>query len=158
GPPRPNILFLFADDQRADTIAALGNPVIQTPNLDRLARSGLSFNHAYMQGGMQPATCVPSRAMLLSGQSLFRVYEKVERDETWPAAFARAGYTTFMTGKWHNGNKSIAAGFQSARSIFLGGMTNPLSARLVDLREGRLTVPRQGRRHACAIFADEAIR
>jgi arylsulfatase A-like enzyme len=45
-----NVLFLFADDQRADTIAALGNPVIKTPNLDRLVRSGLSFNRAYMQG------------------------------------------------------------------------------------------------------------
>ena len=64
--PRPNVLFLFADDQRADTIAALGNPVIRTPNLDRLVRSGVAFNRAYMQGSMQPATCVPSRAMLLS--------------------------------------------------------------------------------------------
>ena len=53
---RPNILFLFADDQRADTIATLGNPVIKTPNLDRLARSGLAFNRAHMQGGMQGAT------------------------------------------------------------------------------------------------------
>jgi arylsulfatase A-like enzyme len=48
---RSNILFLFADDQRADTIAALGNPVIKTPNLDRLAHAGLAFNRAYMQGG-----------------------------------------------------------------------------------------------------------
>jgi len=47
-----NILFLFADDQRADTIGALGNSVIQTPNLDRLTHAGLAFNCAYMQGGM----------------------------------------------------------------------------------------------------------
>ena len=40
---RPNVLFLFADDQRPDTIAALGNPIIRTPNLDRLSRSGVSF-------------------------------------------------------------------------------------------------------------------
>src|SRR5690606_24551282 len=83
---RPNILFIFADDMRADTIAALGNPNIQTPNLDRLVRSGLAFNRAYMQGGLNGATCVPSRAMLLSGRSLFRVDEKLLRDETWPAA------------------------------------------------------------------------
>src|SRR5438477_13200503 len=92
GPAQPNVLFLFADDQRADTIAALGNPVIRTPNLDRLVRSGLAFDRAYMQGGMQGATCVPSRAMLLSGRSLFRIDEKLLQDETWPAAFGRAGY------------------------------------------------------------------
>ncbi len=61
---RPNILFLLADDQRADTIAALGNPHIRTPSLDRLARSGLAFTRAYMQGAMNPGTCMPSRAML----------------------------------------------------------------------------------------------
>ena len=43
GASRPNILFLFADDQRADTIAALGNPVIRTPHIDRLVRTGVSF-------------------------------------------------------------------------------------------------------------------
>jgi hypothetical protein len=39
----PNIVFIFADDQRADTIAALGNAHIKTPNLDRLVQRGLSF-------------------------------------------------------------------------------------------------------------------
>src|SRR5688572_17457409 len=107
-PQKPNILFIFTDDQRADTIAALGNAVIKTPNLDRLVRSGLAFNHAYMQGGLNVATCVPSRAMLLSGRSLFRVDEKLMRDETWPAAFSKAGYTTFVSGKWHNGSGSIS--------------------------------------------------
>ncbi len=86
---RPNVLFLFADDQRADTIAAVGNSQIKTPNLDRLVRRGLAFDRAYMQGGLNGATCVPSRAMLLSGRCLFRVDEKLLRDETWPAAFGR---------------------------------------------------------------------
>ena len=88
-PARPNVIFLFADDQRADTIAALGNPVIQTPNLDRLCHQGVALTRAYMQGGFNGATCVPSRAMLLSGQSLFHIDEKLQRDETWPAAFRR---------------------------------------------------------------------
>src|SRR5271155_5694370 len=78
---QPNVLFLFADDQRADTIAALGNSVIKTPNLDRLVKKGVAFDRAYMQGGMQGATCVPSRAMLLSGRSLFHIDEKLQRDE-----------------------------------------------------------------------------
>ena len=156
--PRPNILFLFADDQRADTIAALGNPVIRTPNLDRLACQGLAFNRAYMQGGMNGATCVPSRAMLLSGRNLFHIDEKLLRDETWPAAFARHGYATFMTGKWHNGAESLPRSFQSARSVFLGGMGNPMKLDIVDLVDGRITNPRRAPQHSCAAFADEAIR
>jgi arylsulfatase A-like enzyme len=153
-----NVLLLFADDQRADTIAALGNPLIQTPNLDRLVRSGLAFTRAYMQGGMNGATCVPSRAMLLSGRSLFRIDERLLRDETWPAAFGRAGYSTFVSGKWHNGPASIPRSFQVARSIFVGGMTNPMQARLSDVSDGKLAEPKLASRHACEVFADEAIR
>lgn len=54
---RPNILLILTDDQRADTIAALGNPMIKTPNLDRLAKRGLAFDRAYVQGSMQGALC-----------------------------------------------------------------------------------------------------
>ncbi|MBL8793916.1 MAG: sulfatase-like hydrolase/transferase [Planctomycetia bacterium] len=157
-PAKPNVLFLFADDQRADTIAALGNPMIQTPNLDRLVKRGVAFDRAYMQGGLQGATCVPSRAMLLSGQSLFRIDEKLKRDQTWRNAFGKAGYTTFMTGKWHNSPDSIAASFQIARSIFAGGMTNPMQAKLSDMIDGKLGKPLVAPKHACAAFADEAIR
>lgn len=156
-PQRPNVLLLFADDQRADTIAALGNSVIQTPNLDRLARRGLAFDRAYMQGGMNAATCVPSRAMLLSGQNLFHIDEKLERSAIWPEAFAQAGYTTFISGKWHNGQKSLARSFQVAKSIFVGGMTNPLQAKLHDVDAGKLGPARVAPRHACEVFADEAI-
>ncbi len=153
-----NVLFLFADDQRADTIAALGNPNILTPNLDKLVASGVAFDRAYMQGGLQGATCVPSRAMLLSGRSLFRVDEKLMRDETWPAAFGRAGYTTFVSGKWHNGPASIAKSFQTARSMFTGGMTDPMKAKLSDVVDGKVTPPQLSPKHACEAFADEAIR
>lgn len=153
----PNILIFFTDDQRADTIAALGNPVIQTPNLDRLVARGLSFNRAYMQGGMHGATCVPSRAMLLSGRGLFAIDEKLMRDQTWPAAFGKAGYRTFVSGKWHNGPDSIARSFQVARSMFTGGMTNPLRAKLRTLEGGQMGPPKPAGKHACAVFADEAI-
>ncbi len=155
---RPNVLFFFADDQRADTIAALGNSIIKTPALDRLAKSGVSFKRAYMQGGFNGATCVPSRAMLLSGQSVFRIDEQMMRDPTWPAAFGKAGYSTFISGKWHNGPKSISASFQTARSIFAGGMTNPLNAKLSDVVNGTLEPPQLASKHACEVFADEAIR
>jgi arylsulfatase A-like enzyme len=96
--------------------------------------------------------------MLLTGQSLFHVDEKLLRDETWPEAFARAGYATFATGKWHNGEKSLVRCFQEARSIFAGGMTNPLKAPLSNVTDGRLDAPTIAPKHACAVFADEAIR
>ena len=153
----PNILFIFADDQRADTIAALGNAHIHTPNLDRLARRGLAFTRAYMQGGMNGATCVPSRAMLLSGRSLFHIDEKLTRDETWPAAFGRAGYTTFISGKWHNTPASVALSFQRARQLFTGGMTDPLHAPLRNLENGKMGPTKILSQHACATFAEETI-
>ena len=155
---KPNILFIFNDDQRADTIAALGNPVIRTPNLDRLCHQGMAFTRAYMQGGFNGATCVPSRAMLLSGQCLFHADEKLLRHQTWPAAFGRAGYATFITGKWHNGAEALPLSFQTARAIFTGGMTDPLKAPLSDMVNGKLTEPKQSAKHACAVFADEAVR
>src|ERR1041384_761973 len=108
---QPNILFLFSDDQRADTIAALGNREIQTPNLDRLVQSGTSFTRAYCMGAQQGAVCVPSRAMLMTGRTLFRIKENLAGQSTWPEMFARAGYTTFIAGKWHNGAESVRRAF-----------------------------------------------
>src|SRR5436305_11160201 len=75
-PPRTNVLFLIADDQRADTIAALGNPVIKTPNLDKLVQRGFAFRNAYCMGSTVGAVCNPSRHMLLSGKSLYRYNPK----------------------------------------------------------------------------------
>ena len=155
---RPNVLVLFNDDQRADTIAALGNPIIRTPNLDRLCQRGMAFTRAYMQGGFMGATCVPSRAMLLSGQSLFHVDVKLLRHETWPAAFGRAGYATFATGKWHNGKPAVPLSFQQARAVFVGGMTDPLHAPLCNLENGEFTEPQICPKHACEAFADQAIQ
>jgi len=157
---KPNILFIFTDDQRADTIAALGNPTIHTPNLDRLVHSGLAFNRAYMQGGLNAATCVPSRAMLMSGKSLFRIDEKLMKDETWPSAFGRAGYRTFISGKWHNGTPSLIKSFQEGRAIFIGGMGNPMEIPLWDLADKKL-IPEKANtppRHSCERMADAVIQ
>src|SRR5215475_3692467 len=70
---KPNILLIFADDMRADTIAAHGNPYIKTPNLNGLVRRGFSFRGNYIFGGNSGAVCVPSRAMLMSGKTWFKV-------------------------------------------------------------------------------------
>ncbi|MFW5893602.1 MAG: sulfatase-like hydrolase/transferase [Verrucomicrobiota bacterium] len=121
-----NILFLFTDDQRFDTIAALGNPAIHTPNLDRLVARGTAFTRAHIPGGTSSAVCMPSRAMLHTGRNLF---DLLGQGETIPAdhtllgeALQQAGYTTFGTGKWHNGPESFARSFNDGAEIFFGGM------------------------------------
>lgn len=157
GKTPPNILFLFADDQRADTIAALGNPVIATPHLDRLVKRGLSFNRAYMAGSNNPATCIPSRAMLLSGQTLKQIDETLMRDTIWPEAFRDWGYHTMMTGKWHNGGHSLIKCFDTARAVFSGGMGDPMHTPLRNLEDGVLRKPFTPAKHACEVFADEAV-
>lgn len=120
----PNILFIFADDQRADALGAAGNPYIQTPHIDALARRGTRLSNAYVMGGHHGAVCAPSRAMLMSGKSLFHVYDVLDGVYTMPQHFARHGYETFATGKWHNGAKAFEASFQKGTAVFLGGMSD----------------------------------
>lgn len=155
---KPNILFLFSDDQRYDTITALGNGNIRTPNLDRLSREGLVFTRAYIMGSMQGAVCVPSRAMLMSGRSLFRVRENLASQATWPGQFGKAGYATFITGKWHNEPESLLRSFAEGKAVFLGGMGNPYKLGLVDIStDHQLVNKRTSGEHAVKLFANAAI-
>lgn len=107
---KPNILFLFADDFCHEAVNAVGMTDIETPNLDRLANSGTVFTHAYNMGSWSGAVCVASRTMLNTGRYVWRaqkVYDKkamdgeVERGVLWSQLMGKAGYGTFMTGKWH---------------------------------------------------------
>lgn len=158
GAMKPNILFLFSDDQNAQTIRALGNSEIQTPHLDALYERGFHFRNAYCMGGLQGAVCVPSRAMLMTGTSLFRVKENLAGEKLLPAALAQEGYVTFGTGKWHNGKPSFAAAFQHGKSIFLGGMSDQAAVPVVDRNpDGSFTQPRKGDQFSSQIFADAAI-
>jgi arylsulfatase A-like enzyme len=155
---RPNILFLFSDDQRADTIAALGNPHIRTPNLDKLVKRGTAFTRAYCMGAMQGAVCVPSRAMLLSGRSLFRISENLKGVTTWPAMFARMGWRTFMTGKWHNQEASALSAFAEGKTIFFGGMGYPYKLPVADITpKHTLTEKRPSGKHSVELFGDSVI-
>lgn len=97
---KPNVLFILADDFRADCISAWGNPHIKTPNLDKLSNRGLSFTHAYTMGSMIGAVCTPSRTMILTGRSLFHAPGKDYA--LWPKAMAAGGYETFHLGKKGN--------------------------------------------------------
>jgi arylsulfatase A-like enzyme len=157
-PRRPNVLFLFSDDQRADTIAALGNKHIHTPNLDRLVRQGTACTRAYCMGARQGAVCVPSRAMLMSGRTLFRVHTDLHGQATWPEQFGRAGYATFLTGKWHNGPESARRSFQEGKAVFFGGMGDPYKLPVRDFAPGgKLTAARASGKHSVALFADSAV-
>jgi arylsulfatase A-like enzyme len=139
---RPNILFLFADDQRADALGCSGNSYIRTPNIDQLAQSGVRFSNGYVMGGHHGAICAPSRAMLMSGKSLFHVYDKLDGVQTMPQYFAQHGYETFGTGKWHNGKSSFEATFQKAKNVFLGGMCDHFKVPCQDMdANGKLGAP-----------------
>ncbi len=106
---KPNILFILSDDQRWDTIRALGNPEIKTPNLDQLVERGFQFNNAYCMGSTHGAVCLPSRTMLATGRSLWRL-PVVPRSQATPppgvpllpTLMNEAGYITFHCGKANN--------------------------------------------------------
>lgn len=119
-PAPPNILLILADDMRADSIGALGNPFIRTPNLDRLAARGLALTNAYCLGGNSAAVCTPSRNMLLSGQAFFRWGGRPVAPAgppNLPLTFKEAGYVTYHHGKQHNTAPAIQARFEINRTL-----------------------------------------
>ena len=123
---RTNILFFFTDDQRFDTIRALGNEHIHTPTMDRWVQRGTAFTHAHIMGGTSGAVCMPSRAMLMTGRTLFHIHREGqiidEGHVMLGEALRRAGYRTYGTGKWHNSPRSYARSFTDGAEIFFGGM------------------------------------
>jgi len=154
----PNIVLILTDDQRFDTIAALGNREIRTPRIDRLVERGFAFTNAYIMGGTQPAVCVPSRAMLHSGLGLWRARDDLQGQTTLGEVLRGAGYATYAVGKWHNKAPSLIRGYDKARAIFLGGMSDQYRVPLRDLTdEGKLSEPRIVERHSTELFCDAAI-
>jgi arylsulfatase A-like enzyme len=100
----PNILWICTDQQRYDTVGALGNPAIHTPNLDRLAREGVAFTRAYCQSPV----CTPSRASFLTGMYPSTIHACGNGNDRWSGAaplvsrlLADAGYDCALSGKLH---------------------------------------------------------
>jgi choline-sulfatase len=105
---KPNILFLFSDDQSHETIRALGHLDIDTPNLDRLAARGAMFTRSYNMGAWHGAVCVASRTMLVTGRTLWgarAIEDSLDKESAagrlWPQRMAARGYETYFSGKWH---------------------------------------------------------
>ncbi len=125
---RPNIIFFFTDDQRFDTIHALGNDQIITPNLDELVNRGCVFENGYIMGGTCGAVCMPSRAMIHTGKTLFHLQDSgravPQEHALLGETFRQAGYQTFGAGKWHNGKQAYARSFTDGGEIYFGGMAD----------------------------------
>lgn len=107
---RPHIVLVMTDQQRFDTIKALGAGHMDTPNLDRLVREGVSFDNCFVNA----PSCVPSRAALFSGHAphtsgVLRNGQTWSR--TWVEQLARSGYRCVNVGKMHTIPYDASAGF-----------------------------------------------
>ena len=110
---RPNIIFLLTDDQRSDILSFAGNPIIQTPNLDKLAREGIFFENAFVSTSI----CSVSRASILSGQygrrhqiwGFGKSFSQAQFAETYPMVLKNAGYTVGFIGKYGVGSTDLPA-------------------------------------------------
>jgi arylsulfatase A-like enzyme len=107
---RPNIVFFFTDDQGYGDVSAHGNPLLKTPNLDRLHREGVRFTDFHVS-----PTCAPTRSALFTGRHEFKngiTHTILERERltlkatTLAQVLKGAGYTTGIFGKWHLGDEA----------------------------------------------------
>lgn len=105
-PAPPNILFIMSDDHAYQAISAYSDHLIQTPNIDRLAKEGVLFTNA----GVTNSICAPSRATILTGKhthlngKINNIMPFDTTQVTFPQLFQKAGYQTAMFGKLHFGN------------------------------------------------------
>ncbi|MEM9144017.1 MAG: sulfatase-like hydrolase/transferase, partial [Bacteroidota bacterium] len=103
---RPNIVFIMADDHAYQAISAYDDKLIQTPNIDRIAKEGVLFTNASVTNSI----CAPSRAVILTGKHSHlngKIDNRMPFDTTnitFPQLLQKAGYQTAMFGKLHFGN------------------------------------------------------
>jgi arylsulfatase len=123
---RPNIIFVLTDDQGYGDVSAHGNPILKTPNLDRLHAEGVRFTDFHVS-----PTCSPTRSALNTGRHEFKngvTHTIFERERLTPAAVTlpqilkTAGYTTGIFGKWHLGDEApYQPGQRGFDEVFIHG-------------------------------------
>ena len=136
GEERPNFLLLLSDDHAHRALSRLGELEVRTPHLDRLAKRGTLFTHCFNQGGWSGAVCVPSRTMLNTGRTLWNCRGTngagiAQGAALWGETLGRAGYETFMAGKWHIPDAALKRSFKSLGPLtggFLLSTTNGAEA------------------------------
>jgi arylsulfatase A-like enzyme len=127
--PKPNIIFILTDDQRWDALGAMGNSIIKTPNMDRLARAGILFKNAYVTTSI----CCVSRASLLTGQYQSRHHindfstdlSAAALANSYPALLKNAGYTMGFIGKFGVGKHPPEQLFDFWVNTEAGGQMQP---------------------------------
>lgn len=161
---RPNIVFLISDDHRFDALGAAGNSAVHTPTMDALAAKGVLMTHACNMGAQHGAVCMPSRAMIMTGRTLFHLQEcgrlLPTSDVTFPELLRQNGYRTHAVGKWHSDEAAHVRLFETASSVFFGGMFQnqwkPEVCERTPDGKGH-TKPVLVERHAAELFADSAV-
>jgi arylsulfatase A-like enzyme len=126
----------------------------------RLVHGGFAFTHAFCMGSTMPAVCAPSRAMLLTGRTLYHAPVQIPPTlPTWPETLRKAGYATFGTGKWHNGPASFARSFSQGGPVFFGGMGDHfhLPVHAFDPSGKYAEKPVNATKFSSELFADAAV-
>uniref|UniRef100_UPI004049D7A9 sulfatase-like hydrolase/transferase n=1 Tax=Cephaloticoccus sp. TaxID=1985742 RepID=UPI004049D7A9 len=133
---QPNILFIVADDQRMDAVAAFGNPLIKTPTLDKLVHEGTVLSRATCAYPV----CLPSRTEMLSGRTFANAIDHASaQPPTLPALLRTAGYEAWHVGKWHMAGRPITQGFTSSRALFTESAKNPKPPMTFDVHGRPIT-------------------
>jgi arylsulfatase A-like enzyme len=172
GQEKPNIIFILVDDLGYGDLSVNGGTDVKTPNIDKLFKSGVTFNNFYSNS----TVCSPTRASLITGRypDMVGVPGVIRgvKDQSWgylsedaitlPDILNKAGYETALIGKWHLGlespNTPNERGFKFFHG-FLGGMMHDYYTHLQHgnnyMRKNESIVTAKG--HATDVFSDWAI-
>jgi arylsulfatase A-like enzyme len=121
---RPNIVFILVDDLRWNALGCMGDKIVRTPNIDRLAKEGVLFKNMFVTTSI----CSVSRATCFTGQWMRRHgivdfatgFTDAQWQDTYPAQFRQAGYQTGFVGKYGVGNPKVTAQKATAFDFWRG--------------------------------------